>query len=449
MKNLVTTYISILCLILILISQVYIVVDYYHLINESLKREINVVMDDAYHTELNLRQKSRVKGSKILAVPPIKTSKNTVVYNFDKMQHKNSINKNDVMAVLNTAINDYISKEKPLNIRKLDSITSSILHTRGIESDFVIRTINPTTNNVLESSKKSFAKSQFLIYSKVLPLDFENKKSLQLILLNPLTNIFKRMGTLLIGSFLLSLFCFYGIWFLFRTQARQKKLMAVKNDFFGNTAHELKRPVAQLHLALEALSRPGIDENKAKKERYLTISKEATKDMSEKITMIMTLSMAEEGVFKLNYSDFNLLEEVRKLKEQFSAITEKDISIEIENTDADIQIKADKDHLRQCIANLIDNAIKYSGVPVRILIRINRMKDLLRLSVQDNGIGINPEKLSSVFEKYTRLNTASGSPSGFGIGLSYVKTVVEKHAGHIEVQSEPGKGSEFILSLPV
>jgi signal transduction histidine kinase len=85
---------------------------------------------------------------------------------------------------------------------------------------------------------------------------------------------------------------------------------------------------------------------------------------------------------------------------------------------------------------------------VRICISIRRIKDLLMLSVRDNGNGIKPEKLGTVFEKYTRLNTEAGSPSGFGIGLSYVKAVVEKHAGHIEVQSEPGKGSEFILSLP-
>jgi two-component system, OmpR family, phosphate regulon sensor histidine kinase PhoR len=322
------------------------------------------------------------------------------------------------------------------------------LHARSIESGFVVRVINPTTGKVLESSNKSFAESRFLIYSKRLPLDFENKKSLQLILLNPLANIFKRMGTLLAGSFLLSLFCFYGIGFLFRTLARQKKLMEVKNDFFGNTAHELKRPVAQLHLALEALSRPAIDENKAKKERYLAISKEATKDMSEKITMIMTLSMAEEGVFKLNYSHFNLVEEVEKLKEQFSIVSDKEVCIEIENTAGDMSIEADKDHLLQCIANLIDNAIKYSGVSVLIFITIQKVKDSLCVSVKDNGIGINPEKIGRVFDKYTRLNTEAGSPTGFGIGLSYVKTVVEKHAGRIEVKSEMEKGSEFIVYLP-
>jgi len=443
MKNVIITYISILCLVFILISQIVVVVNYYHAVSESLKRETNTVLIEAYHAELDFRQKSLNNGTKDTIIPP-PTSKNTVVYNLDKMK----INNKDLLESINTAINDVVSKKKPLNIYKLDSIIFTILQARSIKSNFVIQVINSTSGKVLESSKKSFAQSRFLIYSKQLPLDFENKKSLQLILLNPLANIFKQMGTLLISSLLLALFGVYGIWFLFRTLARQKKLMAVKNDFFGNTAHELKRPVTQLYMALEALSTPMVSENKEKKERYLSISKEATKDMSEKITMIMTLSMAEEGVFRLNYSHFNLLEEVKKLKEQFSTVSDKEVSIQIKNTAEDPTVKADRDHLRQCVANLIDNAIKYSGASVFISINIQKIKNSLCVSVKDNGIGIRPEKIGHVFDKYARLNTEPGSPVGFGIGLSYVKTVVEKHAGHIEVKSEIEKGSEFIIYLP-
>jgi len=443
MRNLIITYISILCLVFILISQIVVVVNYYHAVSESLKRETNAVLTEAYHAELDLRDRSSNKGSNDTIIPP-RTSKNTVVYNLDKMK----INTKDLLGSINTAINDVVSKKSPLNIHKLDSIIFTILQARSIESKFVVQVISPTTGKVLESSKKSFAESGFLIYSKQLALDFENKKSLQLILLNPMANIFKRMGTLLLGAFLLTGLCSYGVLYLFHTLARQKKLMAVKNDFFGNTAHELKRPVAQLYMALEALSTPMVDENKEKKERYLSISKEATKDMSEKITMIMTLAMDEEGVFRLNYSQFNLAEEVEKLKEQFSTVSDKEVSIEIENTVDDANIKADRDHLRQCIANLIDNAVKYSGASVLISISIRRIKNSLCVSVKDNGIGIKPEKVKRVFTKYTRLNTESGSPAGFGIGLSYVKTVVEKHAGHIEVKSEIEKGSEFIVYLP-
>lgn len=444
MKNRFITILSILCLFLIFGSQTSIVFDHFRTTHDFLERETNAVLDDAYHAELDLRQKSREKGSKDIIIPP-PTPKNTIVYNLDKM----NIDKSDMLGLMNTAINEVVSKKKPLNIHKLDSLTSVILKARNIQSDFVVRVINPGTGMVLESSKKSFANSHFLIYSKYLPLDFEKKKSLQLVLINPFASIFKQMGTLLLSSFLLSLFCFYGLWFLFRIQARQKKLIDIKNDFFGHTAHELKRPVAHLHMALEALSNPAINENTAKRERYLAISKEATRDMSEKITMIMTLSMAEEGVFRLNYSEFDLNEVIAELKEKFLAIAEKSVAIQVENPTEKMIVKADKEHLSQSIANLIDNAIRYSKESVQIFISLQKIKTELILHVKDNGIGIKPERMDYVFEKYTRLNTETGSPPGFGIGLSYVKAVVEKHAGRIELKSEMAKGSEFILYLPV
>jgi signal transduction histidine kinase len=447
MKTRIIAYSSIICLFLILASQIYVVYDYFILNKKSLEREIIAVLNDAYNEELNIRHKSLSpkKGETQYITPPPQTKNNTVVYNFDKM----NVDKTDVLGLLNAMVNDFTSKKAPLNIHKLDSIIVSILKKRNIQSDFVVRIINPSTGKIIESSKKSFTESHFLIYSKYLPLDFENKKSLQLILLNPLSNIFRRMGVLLAGSFLLSIFCFYGLWFLFSTLARQKKLMEVKNDFFGNTAHELKRPVAQLHLALEALSKPEILDNTAKRERYLAISTEATRDMSEKITIIMTLSMAEEGVFKLNYSHFNLLEEVEKLKEQFSTVAGKEVEIKIEKTDEDFSINADRDHIRQCLANLLDNAIKYSGNSVLISITLQRWKDSLQVSVKDNGIGIIADKQDKVFEKYTRLNSEPGAPTGFGIGLSYVKAVMEKHAGKIELKSEAAVGSEFTMVIPI
>lgn len=447
MKTRLITYLSASGILLILLLQAYIVYDNYKQTRVFLTRESSAVLESAFRKELSIRVKTYkhlIKEDNITAPPAAPSKKNTARVDMSKM---NSIADN-ALGTIELAINNLVSNFVPLNVNQLDTVTGPILMARNISSKYIVRIIDSKSNKVLEHSKETFHASIFTIPSKPLLVDFQRNKSLQLVLINPFANIFKRMGTLLTSSLLLALFGVYGLWFLFRTLARQRKLMEVKNDFFGNTAHELKRPVSQLHLALEALSAPAIDGNKAKKERYLAISKEATKDMSEKITMIMTLSMAEEGVFRLNYSHFNLMEEVEKLKEQFSTVSDKEVSIKIENTAGDVSIEADKDHLLQCIANLIDNAIKYSGVSVLIFITIQKVKDSLRVSVRDNGIGIKPEKIGRVFDKYTRLNTEPGSPTGFGIGLSYVKTVVEKHAGHIEVKSEIEKGSEFIVYLP-
>lgn len=444
MKTKLITYLSVAGILLIILSQGYIVYENYNQTRIFLTRESNVILEEAFSNELNLR--NSVYEHLRNTAQNIKLNNTTSTVSYDVNNYKEL--RNNIPLFVKLVVNDGVSKLIPINLHNLDSITEQILESKKIYSKFIVHIIDNKTHRILNQSKESFHFSFFLISSTHLNIDLENKRSLQLVLINPFASIFKRMGTLLVSSFLLALFCSYGLWFLFQTLARQKKLMEVKNDFFGNTAHELKRPVAQLHLALDALARSSIYSNDTKRERYLAISKEATRDMSEKITMIMTLSMAEEGVFKLNYSEFNVLEEVQKLKDFFSMVAGKDVNIEMDAPPDDYSINADRDHLRQCMANLLDNAIKYSGSSVRITISLQKQKDALNMSFKDNGIGIAPEKIKLVFEKYTRLNTNTGTPSGFGIGLSYVKTVIEKHAGRIEVNSELGKGSEFLMVLP-
>ncbi len=448
-NTLVITYLSIFSLLLVLVLQAYIVYDHFRLTRDSLSREMNTILEESYKKELNLRYLSLPQdtvGQETGSLPSSLQDEDVIVYDFDKM----NVDKNDVVGLLNTMVSDYTSKQAPLSLSRLDSITRIRLKAHNIETDFVLYILNSQTGKIVQTSnKKTVSQSRFLLYSEYHPLDFNKQQSLQLILLNPLSGIFKRMGLLLLGSLLLALFCLYGIWFLFHTLSRQKQLNAVKNDFFGHTAHELKRPVAHLTMALEALSKPSIEENRLKKERYLAISKEATRDMAEKIGMIMTLSMAEEGVFRLNFCEFDLVEVIAVLKEKFTAISEKDVKISVNNLSDKLQISADKDHLTQSIANLIDNAIKYSDDSVHITISAEKKGGDLILCVKDDGIGIAQDKLSSVFEKYTRLNTVSGAPSGFGIGLNYVKTVIDKHKGRIEVFSEIAQGSEFRVYLPI
>ena len=443
-------YIASFCLLIVLMSQAYLVYDYFQTTRKGLIRESDAIIEQACKKDLKIRHDLFKKNEeneliKLREISSIPVKEETVKYDFSKRKDY----ANNTLGLLDLGVNMTISKKVPLNIQRLDSIVGTVLTSRGIDTRYYVTLINPVTSKVLQQSKSQFKSSSFQVSSKYLTIDIIDNKALQLVLDNPFDVILKRMSLLLISSLLLTIICMFAFRQLFIILARQKKLMEVKNDFFGNTAHELKRPVAQLQMALEALSKPATLDNTPKRERYLAISTEATRDMSEKITMIMTLSMAEEGVFKLNYSHFNLLEEVQKLKEQFSVVSEKEVNIMIENTTDDCSIQADRDHLRQCIANLLDNAIKYSGGSVLISITLKKLKDSLCVSVKDNGIGINADKLNSVFNKYTRLNTDTASPSGFGIGLSYVKTVVEKHKGRIEVQSEPKKGSEFRVYLPI
>jgi len=447
MKIKLFTVISVVGILFILFSQGLIVYQHYKQAREFLIKESDAILETAFRKELSLRTKkySELIGEERFITPPPPTKENTVRVDISKM---NDIGDNSLGRV-DLAMNYVISTKVPVDVNRLDSLAGTVMADRNIHSAYFIKMIDAGNGKLLQQSDKKSSHTLLSIDSRLMLIDFQRQQSLQIVLTNPFIIIFKQMGILVASSLLISVFCFYGLWLLFRTQLRQKKLIEVKNEFFGNTAHELKRPVAQLRLALEALSKSSVLNNEDKRERYLAISREATRDMGEKINMIMTLSMAEEGVFRLNYSQFNLVDEVLKLKEQFTAVAGKEIQINIDTREENLQVKADRDHICQCVANLIDNAIKYSGISVAITITLQRIKDSLRVSVSDNGMGIAPDKINHIFDKYFRANAGEGMPNGFGIGLSYVKAVVEKHNGRIEVSSEQQKGSEFRMYLPM
>ncbi|HEY6915273.1 MAG TPA: hypothetical protein VI413_11400, partial [Paludibacter sp.] len=277
------TYFSVLCLLTIFAAQAYVVFNNYKITRDFLTRESDAILETAFRTDLSIRNKKfkHLRNEDTITVIPPPTKKNTIKVDMSKMNDLG----NNTLGAIDLAINYAISTLVPLNVNQLDSVTGDILQSRYINSTYIINIVDTKSNKIVAHSDKKFRISVFQIQSKPLLVDFQRNNALQLVLINPFESIFKRMGILLSASFLLSIFCFYGLWVLFRTLARQKKLIEVKNEFFGQTAHELKRPVAHLHMALEALSNPAIDQNTAKKERYLSISKEATKDMSEKITM--------------------------------------------------------------------------------------------------------------------------------------------------------------------
>ncbi|OJU39087.1 MAG: hypothetical protein BGN96_03000 [Bacteroidales bacterium 45-6] len=127
----------------------------------------------------------------------------------------------------------------------------------------------------------------------------------------------------------------------------------------------------------------------------------------------------------------------------------KPVHIDVSDLSEQLVMQGDETHIRQTIANLIDNAIKYSGEEVSITIQAASEARNVRVAIIGNGFGIAPEKQEFVFQKYTRVHSKEESISGFGIGLSYVKTVIEKHGGSISLSSKPNQGSEFAFSLPV
>lgn len=231
MKTRFITYISILGVVLIFIAQAYVVYNNYKITRDFLTRESDAILESAFRQDLTARHKKykiSLGETDETIPPPPPTKQNT--QKVDMRQVKNI--GDNVLGIVDLAINYVVSQKFPLDINQLDSVTGVVLQQRNIISTYKIIALDNESGKVINESKKNLNTSIFVIKSKAILVSHDKKISLQLQLINPFRSVFTRMGLLLSASFILSLFCFYGLWFLFRTLARHKKLMAVKNDFF-------------------------------------------------------------------------------------------------------------------------------------------------------------------------------------------------------------------------
>jgi two-component system phosphate regulon sensor histidine kinase PhoR len=439
------SYIAGICLLLIMVTQAYLVYDYYQTIRAGLIRESNDILVNTFRADLtsrNLAFKRIIHEDNEIAPAP-STKHNT--FKVD-LQNSNANNKN-VIGNLDLVINNIISKQVPLNIVSIDSIVGTILESRNINSEYIVNITDQENSRILQQSKNKLNYSNFIVPSQLLQIDLENKKSLQLILVNPFGVIIKRMGLMLLSSLVLSLICLFAFRFLLITLARQKKLMAFKNEFLGTIAHELKRPVASLTVNLDCMTMPAFAEDKTKRELLVSKSINATTELNDTISMIVALAKVEEGLLVLNKQQIDLRQLFEELKGRFVNNAYKGVVIQTSYQTEELIVIADIQLLSQCFANLIDNAIKYSNNEVLITITLRKEANRIAIGIKDNGFGISPEKLPSLFEKYSRAHTDNTKINGYGIGLNYVKIIVEKHKGEVSVLSEVGVGSEFVVKL--
>ncbi len=438
------SYIAIISIVFILLTQSYLVYDYFQTVRFALIRESDAILKEAFRKELNQRNSKYVKPElESESTVDVNTEDDIVDFDMRKVETEDEslLNKFDIV------MHVFISKLIPLDIQKIDSITSQILQIRNINSDFSIQLVNPKTNEILASSKDYTGSSFLVIPSQLYPLDFEEKEALQLILINPFSEIMKRMALMLLGSIVFSVISLLAFRFLILTLAKQKKLVKFKNEFLSNIAHELKRPVSSLIVNLDCLKEPEVFGNEGMRDMMLNNSVNSLTELNGTISMIVGLAKVEEGLLVLNKLPVNLVKLLDDLKSRFISSLTKKITISTYYEADEIIVTGDGLMLTQCFANLIDNSIKYSKQQVSVDISVLVHANTVELNFKDNGIGIPEEKINNIFEKYSRVDN-NVKVNGFGIGLNYVKTIIEKHGGSIGVTSELGVGSNFKIILP-
>jgi two-component system phosphate regulon sensor histidine kinase PhoR len=253
------------------------------------------------------------------------------------------------------------------------------------------------------------------------------------------------LGTILFTG--LILFCFsYTIWVIFR----QKKVSEMKTDFINNMTHEFKTPIATISLAADSIVSPLVIGSREKIERFSNIIRQENKRMLSQVEKVLQMALIDKKEFTLHVSEVDLHTLVEQAIENVNLQVQRrggHITMNLEATDPVIQ--GDATHLSNVIHNLLDNANKYSPEAPEISVLTRNVSRGIEVIVQDKGIGMTKDARKQIFEKFYRVPTGNlHDVKGFGLGLSYVKAITDAHQGKIHVESEPGKGSSFIVFLP-
>ena len=264
---------------------------------------------------------------------------------------------------------------------------------------------------------------------------------------------YKSLFWRIISSLLFTLIIIAAFYLTVRTMLRQKKLGEIKNDFINNMTHEFKTPIATISLAVDAMRNEKVIQDRDKMGYFSGIIKEENQRMNRQVETILKASQLEKQEVDLNLKPVHVHEIIKDVVDNFTLqLEEKQGKVEMQLNAANDLINADEVHFSNLVNNLVDNAVKYAKENTAPLIKLftgsNGKNFTMR--IEDNGIGMSRDTVKRIFERFYRAHTGNiHNVKGFGLGLSYVKTMVEAHDGDIKAESTLGKGSTFTLDIPL
>ena len=349
---------------------------------------------------------------------------------------------------------DFLFKERPILQRiqpgYLDSLIRKELEDKGV---------NLTYSFGIQSSPKTWSyisspeiKQQKAVFEAALfPNDIHPSKNvLKIYFPDSGTFIWQTMGLSLAGSGLLLLVMIGCFYFAVLTILRQKKLALVKNDFINNMTHEFKTPITSISLATQLLQeelKPGKNESML---RYLGIIKEENTRLGQQVERVLQTAQMEREEITLKRKSVDvaaLIQHVAEINGPLLDSVNGVLSLQL--ADLPPQISLDEVHISNVLNNLVDNAVKYSPTNPKVEIKAREQDQGVVIEVKDQGMGMPKEALSNIFDAFYRVPTGNvHNVKGFGLGLSYVKKIVEAHGGKVNVKSKLGEGSTFEIYLP-
>jgi two-component system phosphate regulon sensor histidine kinase PhoR len=232
---------------------------------------------------------------------------------------------------------------------------------------------------------------------------------------------------------------------------RQKKLSEVKTDFINNMTHELKTPISTIGLSSEMIMRANPAEDSEKIQKYASLIYKENKRLQNQVERVLNVAKLDENKIALKKEEFDMHDLLLEVKDNFDFNqNEKGGNIKLELNAEFFVLNVDSVHITNVVYNLMDNAIKYCKEKPEVVLRTSSDKKFFVFEIEDNGIGLSRDNIKMIFDKFYRVPTGNlHDVKGFGLGLYYVKLVVEAHKGVISVKSNLEKGSVFTIKLPI
>lgn len=335
---------------------------------------------------------------------------------------------------------------------EMDSLLRVHFAYHGLDTVFIWRVVRCATGEVLFEKKGEVSLHGYFSQHRISLscLHIQESHHMEVRFDRPKQLILKDLLLWLSASVLFLLIVVISFAYIVLTILKQKKISEMKNDFINNMTHEFKTPISNISLASEVLKRPDISKDPARLNKYADIVTQENMRMRTLVDRILRMAVHNRENLHIDRQPTDMHELIRDAVDNICL--EECIDGSIVNLDfkaENPELMVDPVHFTNIIHNLIDNAQKYTSEDPRILILTRSVQGHFIIEVHDNGVGISPEAQKHIFEKFYRVPTGNQHDvKGTGIGLYYVKTMVEAHGGTITVTSETGKGSRFIINLP-
>jgi two-component system, OmpR family, phosphate regulon sensor histidine kinase PhoR len=335
---------------------------------------------------------------------------------------------------------------------EIDSLLQLELTNRGITTSYEFGVYLPNGDVILQNTEEATNLKKSTLKTKLFPNDIVDSNSFLKIHF-PRQNSFlvHQLWWMLCSSIFIVFAIIVVFFYAVRTIISQKEVSEIKNDFINNMTHELKTPISTISLACEALSDDTVAQKPGIYSKYINMINDENKRLGLLVESVLQSAIFDKGSFKLNLEQLDMHQIITGVVTKLEMQAHKrDGQVTCNLSATDFVLKIDRVHLSNVVSNLIDNAIKYAEDAPKIVVDTESTKDKFRLSVSDNGIGISSDNQKKIFDKLYRVPTGNvHNAKGFGLGLSYVKTIVDRHNGVVSVKSSEGKGSTFTIEFPI